>query len=600
MRHMRDWGTGCAVLCLSAMGLAAAPNTPIVDETVVFEEVGGQVAVEAEYFYKQTRTDKRAWYRHSAEDRPETGRDVDPSHVFGSGNNAYIEILPDTRANHSEDLIHGENFSNRGGAMCVAHYSVYFNTPGRYYVWVRAFSTGSEDNGLHVGIDDTWPASGERMQWCEGKHSWRWESKQRTAKEHCGEPHKIYLDVEEAGWHEIAFSMREDGFEFDRFLLTTDREFQRPSGVGPAVRVKRGTLLPPFPEVTYLDLIGTMAKDAKIMKAVDFPVEGTGFHRDDDRWLSIDPDRNEKAQTAAAFSFEEGTYDIVFLGVGEKEGRNVFRVAVGGRQIGKFTCPLASQGTGEGPRYSALWRNVELRRGAAVSVEAQIASEHGHAHSRGRWLGVVFVPTVQDGKARGVNPLVVATAGAQQRAQIVGIRFQNVNIPKGTRVKEAWIQFTVDEDKSADPFEVTITGQSADHAHPFSLDAYDVSSRPRTRASTVWKDIPTWRVEDEAGPDQRTPDLAAIVREIVARDGWDTGNAMVFLLEGSGTRTAVSYEKSARTRRPQTAPQLVIVLHDRTELHFGVAQDTDDMEEVVAGGSIDHGSTDLELCVENP
>ena len=123
--------------------------------------------------------------------------------------------------------------------MAVLTYLVHINTPGRYYVWVRAYSTGSEDNGLHVGLDGTWPASGQRLQWCEGKRSWRWESKQRTQKVHCGEPHKIYLDIETPGLHTIAFSMREDGFEFDKWLMTTDRDMPRPDDTGPAVRVRR-------------------------------------------------------------------------------------------------------------------------------------------------------------------------------------------------------------------------------------------------------------------------------------------------------------------------------------------------------------------------
>jgi hypothetical protein len=74
------------------------------------------------------------------------------------------------------------------------------------------------------------------LQWCEGKRSWRWESKQRTEKEHCGEPHKIYLDIEQPGLHTIEFSMREDGFEFDKWLMTTNRNFARPADSGPAKR----------------------------------------------------------------------------------------------------------------------------------------------------------------------------------------------------------------------------------------------------------------------------------------------------------------------------------------------------------------------------
>jgi hypothetical protein len=84
------------------------------------------------------------------------------------------------------------------------------------------------------------------MQWCDGKNSWRWESKQRTEADHCGVPRAIYLDIPNAGAHEIQFSIREDGFEFDKFILTRNGDFSRPLDAGPAPRVKTG-LLPFIP-----------------------------------------------------------------------------------------------------------------------------------------------------------------------------------------------------------------------------------------------------------------------------------------------------------------------------------------------------------------
>ena len=53
--------------------------------------------------------------------------------------------------------------SPMSGKMALVSYPVYFNNPGRYYVWVRAYSTGTEDNGLHVGLDGTWPELGQRL-----------------------------------------------------------------------------------------------------------------------------------------------------------------------------------------------------------------------------------------------------------------------------------------------------------------------------------------------------------------------------------------------------------------------------------------------------
>ena len=190
------------------------------------------VAVEAEDFDEQSKTEMRQWYRISEGSTIDVGRDDDGPHYDNASGGTYLEILPDTRVTHDDELVHGENFSNEAGLLAVLHYRVSIEKPGRYYVWVRAFSSGTEDNGIHVGLNGDWPEHGQRMQWCEGKNEWTWASKQRTEDQHCGVPGEIYLDIKEAGDHEIQFSMREDGFEFDKFVLTRDSAYV-PEGEGP-------------------------------------------------------------------------------------------------------------------------------------------------------------------------------------------------------------------------------------------------------------------------------------------------------------------------------------------------------------------------------
>lgn len=224
-----------AIVAAAAAGDAVTPAPP--DAKTVAEEKDGYVAVEAEAFVAQHKDDVRRWYiTRPGEKPPAAGADGDPSHADSASGKAYLEILPDTRRTHDDKLTRSENFADKGGIMAIVDYPVKFNTPGRYYVWVRAYSTGSEDNGIHVGLNGAWPESGQRLQWCEGKNTWRWESKQRTPQNHCGEPHKIFLDIDKPGVHVISFSMREDGFEFDQFLLTTSRDFARPEGPAPRRR----------------------------------------------------------------------------------------------------------------------------------------------------------------------------------------------------------------------------------------------------------------------------------------------------------------------------------------------------------------------------
>jgi hypothetical protein len=72
----------------------------------------------------------------------------------------------------------------------------------------------------------------------------------------------------------------------------------------------------------------------------------------------------------------------------------------------------------------------------------------------------------------------------------------------------------------------------------------DVTSRPRTQQAVVWFP-PKWTSSQASGPDQRTPELTEVVQEIVDRPGWSAGNALVFVISGSGTRTARSYDGTA-------------------------------------------------------
>ncbi|WP_298313472.1 carbohydrate-binding protein [uncultured Aquimarina sp.] len=200
------------------------------DGDCVALEQNGVVAVEAEHFDSQSKTNDRKWYAQDG-NTATPSPDPDPDHSSGASSGGYLEILPDTRVTHGDPLVNGVSFSNTPGQVAIINYKVKFTTPGKYFVWVRAHSTGSEDNGIHVGIDGNWPASGARMQWCAGKNQWTWESKQRTNANHCGEAEKIYINVPSAGVHTISFSMREDGFEMDKFVLS--KSYTKPTGNGP-------------------------------------------------------------------------------------------------------------------------------------------------------------------------------------------------------------------------------------------------------------------------------------------------------------------------------------------------------------------------------
>lgn len=399
------------ILGLTSRVLTQAGSQPIVSPDLVFEEKNGVVAVEAEHFYQQDLTRKRAWRMTTPNDVPLVEPDGDEAHLPGASGGAYLEILPDSRRNHSEKLIHGENFSNTPGKLGILHYKIHFETTGRYYVWVRAYSSGSEDNGIHVGLDGSWPESGQRMQWCEGKRTWRWESKQRTQEQHCGEPYKIYLDIENKGTHDIMFSMREDGFEFDKFILTQDRNFQRPSDAGPTPRVKAGTLPQPFAavgevggaqvdsstghEVAVQDLVGERLPDGdgsvnvtgelRQWHNVILTLNGPYAHEKDDR-----PNPFTDHRFMVRFVHESGSPDCIVPGYFAADGDAANTSADSGTQwrahlspdkTGKWTYTISFLPYNSGGDGDNVWPFVErmgkLHYDVSKLAQWEVVFDHG-------------------------------------------------------------------------------------------------------------------------------------------------------------------------------------------------------------------------------
>ena len=124
--------------------------------------------------------------------------------------------------------------------------------------------------------------------------------------------------------------------------------------------------------------------------------------------------------------------------------------------------------------------------------------------------------------------------------QKVGLRFTNLTIPNGAAITRAYIQFEADETQS-ELTSLLVQGQAADNAGLFASGSGDISSRPRTAASVSWSPQ-AWALVGEVGAKQRTPDLSAVIQEIVNRPGWASGNALAIIITGSGHRTARAFE----------------------------------------------------------
>lgn len=176
-----------------------------------------------------------------------------------------------------------------------------------------------------------------------------------------------------------------------------------------------------------------------------------------------------------------------------------------------------------------------------------------------------------------------------------GVRFQDVYIPQGVTITSAKIVFQAAADRSGSDLSLTISADNVDNAQTYAAVSGDLTSaaRPQTAATVAWNNVSDWTLNNY----HDTPDIKAVVQEVVNRSGWCRGNAMAFRLSyvsGANERVARAYDiYNNNSYRP--GPAALVVTYDPTTIPAAsschqvvarVAQDTDDAEEKSSNGDM--------------
>ena len=126
--------------------------------------------------------------------------------------------------------------------------------------------------------------------------------------------------------------------------------------------------------------------------------------------------------------------------------------------------------------------------------------------------------------------------------QLVAIRWQDVGVPKGATILNAWLEFTVDEIEEDLHVSVIIEGELNPNPPTFTESTpFEIADRqPRTTAQAIYEPEHWATVGDK----HQTSSIAAVIQEIVNQDGWVAGNALVLIIRDNpanpskGNRTA--------------------------------------------------------------
>ena len=142
-----------------------------------------------------------------------------------------------------------------------------------------------------------------------------------------------------------------------------------------------------------------------------------------------------------------------------------------------------------------------------------------------------------------------------QTGRFVGLRFPGVEIPRGSRILSAQVQFTVAAGSTVGPLTVLIFGEAAPNAGPFTLTAASLAALPSTANSVQWDLTNPWTT-GQAGADQLTPNFKNVLQEIVNQPQWAPGNALVVLFKG--TAGAAIRKGAAQDGNPAAAALITI------------------------------------------
>jgi hypothetical protein len=106
------------------------------------------------------------------------------------------------------------------GAGTLLGYRVVFPEATTYYTWVRGVAPGAASSSLDLGIDGSYPASGQDVVFPVPSTSFQFTGQSASS----GSPASAALTTT-AGAHTVDVTMRQDGVRFDQLQLTTDPSY---------------------------------------------------------------------------------------------------------------------------------------------------------------------------------------------------------------------------------------------------------------------------------------------------------------------------------------------------------------------------------------
>ncbi|MFC4701859.1 PilC/PilY family type IV pilus protein [Glaciecola siphonariae] len=154
------------------------------------------------------------------------------------------------------------------------------------------------------------------------------------------------------------------------------------------------------------------------------------------------------------------------------------------------------------------------------------------------------------------NDILKLTNGSGKT--LTGLRFQDLNIPQGATITQAYLRFTsskIDTDVS----DILIRAEDKGNSPIFEQSNKNISNRTLTSSFLLWDQDNNFPVDKEV---ITTPDFANVVQEVISRSDWCGGNALSLIIEGDSNSSGSARHVYSSDKGESSSPQLVISYDD--------------------------------------
>ncbi|MEM1190597.1 MAG: PilC/PilY family type IV pilus protein [Pseudomonadota bacterium] len=155
----------------------------------------------------------------------------------------------------------------------------------------------------------------------------------------------------------------------------------------------------------------------------------------------------------------------------------------------------------------------------------------------------------------------------------VGLRFTNIDVPRGATINEAYLEFTAVADDTGSTT-LAISAEASANAATYTSADGSVTGRSYFSPAVNWGISEAWTTDGV----YQSPDLSSLISSVVAQGGWSVGNALGIQVDTTGAtdRRARTFDNS-----PGQAPRLVVSYEDDgSGLQFRRVRD--ELKDVVA------------------